>query len=257
MKQNRTILFRVLIAVALVFPAASVTSTPAPAANRIFLFASPNKQESLSDDVAKTRLTSFEQLNATAVADRAACTMTRSVEIADSLGVYDVSSENAFILETNLDQKTSEYLAALLGLYSRQEFILLFLDEAGGGDRLWIIKTQQSPDTTIATLRKMNLTPVTVRAQRDHNEVWFVDRGEKHTQDLKKLASDVNGRASVEAGVAEMPGNNDRAIAVKEWQQQIHAYEQGNGRHLSAQMSGKNWRSATAVHTCSTEISIP
>jgi hypothetical protein len=162
-----------------------------------------------------------------------------------------------FILESDLDKTNSEYLAALLGLYSRQEFILLFLDEAGGGDRLWVIKTQQSLDAIIATLRKMSLTPVTVRAENDHNEIWFIDRGEKHSQDLKMFASDVNGRPSAEAGVAELPGNKDRATAVKEWRQQIRAFEQRNGHHLSAQLSSKSWRGATAVHTCSTEISIP
>jgi hypothetical protein len=246
-----------LLSFILAFPAAFAAPTPGLAANRIFLFASPNTHESLTDDEAKTHLTSFEQINATAVADRAACSLTRSVQIANSLGIYDISSENSFILESDLNQKNSEYLAALLGLYSRQEFILLFLDEASGGDRLWVIKTPQSLDTVIATLRKINLIPVTVRARKDHNEIWYTDRGEKHTQALKKLASDVNGQASIEAGIAEMPGNNDRATAVKEWRQQIRAFEQNNGRHLSAQLSSENWRGATAIHTCSTEISIP
>ncbi len=251
------VLLGALLSFILAFPAAFAASTPGPAANRIFLFASPNTQESLTDDEAKTHLTSFEQINATAVADRAACSLTRSVQIADSLGIYDTSSENSFILESDLNQKNSEYLATLVGLYSRQEFILLFLDEAGGSDRLWVIKTPQSLDTTIATLRKMNLTPVTVRARKDHNEIWFIDRGEKRTQDLKKFTLDLNGQASVEAGIAEMPGNNDRAKAVKEWRQQIRAYELHSERHLSRQLSSKGWRGATAVHTCSTEFSIP
>ncbi len=248
---------RVLLAITLAFPAAFAGPIPAPGANRIFLFASPNTQESLSDEEAKARLTTFQQMNATAVADRAACSLTSSVQIANSLGIYEASSENSFILESDLDRKNSEYLAALLGLYSRQEFILLFLDDASGGDRLWIIETPQSMDTIIATLRKMNLTPVTVRAQKDHNEIWFIDRGEKRTEALRKFTTDVNGRASVEAGIAEMPGNNDRATAVNGWRQQIRAFEQSNGRHLSEQLPSKGWRGATAVHTCSTEISIP
>ena len=246
-----------LLAITAAFPSAFAGPLLDPGANRIFLFASPNTQESLTDEEAKAHLSSFEQTNATAVADRAACTLTRSVQIANSLGIYDVSSENSFILESDLDQKKAEYLAALLGLYSRQEFILLFLDEAGGSDRLWIIKTPQSLDTIIANLRKSKLTPVTVRTEKDRNEIWFVDRGEKHAEALKMLASEVKGQASVEPGTAELPGDNDRATAIKEWRQQIRADEQGNGRHLSAQLTSKNWRGATKVHTCSTEISIP
>src|ERR1019366_4460113 len=107
--------------------------------------------------------------------------------------------------------------------------------------------TPQPLDTIIATLRKMNLTPVTVRAEKNHNEIWFIDRGEKRTEALKTFTSDVNGRANVTAGIAEMPGNNDRATAAKEWRQQIRAFEQSNGRRLSKQLSSKNWRGATAV----------
>jgi hypothetical protein len=247
----------VLLTITVVLPAVFAGPIPGPAANQIYLFASPNKQESLSDKDAKARLNSFEQMNATAVADRAACALTHSVEIADTLGIYDQSSENSFLLEADLEQEQSEYLAALLGLYSRQEFILLFFDEAGGRDRLWIIKTPQSQEMIVATLRNLKLTPVTVRTWKDQNEIWFVDSGSKRAESLKVFTSEVNGRASLIAGVAEMLGDQDRAAAVKVWRQQIRTFERQTGRHLSAQLSSKGWRGATAVHTCSREMSIP
>jgi hypothetical protein len=228
-----------------------------PAANRIYLFASPNARESLTDKDAKARLTSFEQINATAVADRAACSLTKDVHIANSLGIYDKSSENSFIVEADLEQMQSEYLAALLGLYSRQEFILLFLDEAGGGDRLWIVETPQSLEIVVAVLRKLKLTPVTVRTEKDRIEIWFVDPGDKRAEDLKMFTSEVNGRANLIAGVAEMLGNQDRITAVKQWRQQIGAFEHRSGRFVSLQLSSNSWRHTTAVHTCSKDMSIP
>ena len=246
-----------LLAIAVVLPAAFAGPIPAPGANQIFLFASPNTRESLSDQDAKVRLTSFEQINATAVADRAACALTQDVQIAGSLGIYDKSSENSFLLEADLGQKQSEYLAALLGLYSRQEFVLLFLDEAGGGDRLWTIKTPHPLDAVITALRKWKLIPVTVRTEKDQNEIWFVDSGEKRAGDLKIFSSEVNGRASSTAGVAEMLGNQNRAAAAKEWRQKISTFEQQSGRHLSGQLSSKAWRGVTAIHTCSRELSNP
>jgi hypothetical protein len=246
-----------MFAITVVMHVVLASPIPGPGANQVFLFASPNTRESLSDEDAKARLNSFEQTSVTAVADRAACTLTHSVQIADSLGIYDQSSENSFILEANLDQKKSEYLAALLGLFARQEFILLFFDEASGGDRLWIINTPQSLDVVVATLRKWKLTPVTVRTEKDQNEIWFVDLGNKRAEDLKTFASDVNGRASLTVGIAEILGNRDRTTAVKGWQQQIRGFEQQSGRHLSRQLSSKGWRDATAVHTCSKELSIP
>jgi hypothetical protein len=247
----------ILLGITVALPAVSAGQIPGPGANQIFLFASPNTRESLSDEDAKVRLTSLEQINATAVADRAACALSHHVQIADSLGIYDKSSENSFILETDLERKQSEYLAALLGLYSRQEFILLFFDEASGPDRLWIIKTPQSLKAVIATLRKLKLTPVTIRTEKDQNDIWFIDFGEKRAGALKIFTSDVNGRTSLTAGVAEMLGNQERTTAVKGWRQQISAFEQQSGRHLSKQLSSKGWRDATAVHTCSREMSIP
>jgi hypothetical protein len=247
----------ILLAVTVVLPSALAGPIPGPGQNQVFLFASPNTRESLTDDEAKEHLNSSEQINATAVADRAACALTHSVQIADSLGVYDKSTENSFILKADLERKQPEYLAALLGLYSRQEFILLFLEEANGLDRLWIIKTPQSLEVVTATLRKLKLTPVTVRREKDQNEIWFIDSGKKRAGALKIFTSDVNGRASFTAGVAEMLGNQDRTTAVKGWRQQIGAFEQQTGRRLSEQISSKGWRDATAVHTCSREMLIP
>lgn len=247
----------ILLAVAIAFPAALAGAVPGPGGNHAFLFASPNTRESLSDADAKARLNSFGQINAAAVADRAACALTRDVRIADSLGIYDTSAENSFILEADLEQKSSEYLAALLGLYSRQKFVLLFLDEPGGHDRLWIIETPQPLQAVISALRKRKLTPATVRTEKDQAEIWFVDLEEKRAADLKNLTSDVHGRAISAAGAAEMLGNQGRAKAVNGWRQQISAFEQQSGRRLSEQLSSKRWRLATEVHSCSSEMSLP
>ena len=245
------------LALAVVLVATLAAAVPVPGANPIFIFASSNTRESLTDEDARASLTSFEQINATAVADRAACALTPSVQLADTLGVYDKSSENSFIVEIDLTKAQAEYLAALLGSYSRQELVLLFLDEPRGADRLWIIKTPQSLEVAIAALRKWKLTPVTLRPGRDQNEVWFVDMAEKRAEALKSFTSDVNGSANVTVGVAEMLGNSARPVAVKEWRRKIGAIEKQNGLQLSRQLSSDAWRHAREVHTCSKEISTP
>ena len=135
----------------------------------------------------------------------------------DSLGIYDRSSENSFILEKDLDQEQSEYLAALLGLYSHQEFILLFLEQTSGPDRLWIVKTPRSPELVIEALRRLNFTPVIVRTPKDQIEIWFIDILERHANVLKVLTPDVNGSADLTLGGAEMLGNQDRTTAIKGW----------------------------------------
>ncbi len=246
----------ILLSITFALPAAT-GPIPDPGPNQTFLFASPNKRESLTDPDAMAGLTSFGQINTTAVADRAACALSHMVQIANSLGIYDNSSENSFLLEADLEQKPSEYLAALLGLYSRQEFVLLFLNEASGHDRLWIIKTAQPLKLVIATLRRLKLTPVTVRTEKERNEIWFIDFAEKQAASLKTFTSDVYGSADTTAGVAEIIGNHDRNAAIKMWQQRISSFEQRTGLRLSQQLSSKVWRNATVVHTCSKEISAP
>jgi hypothetical protein len=247
----------ILLAIIGSSPATFALPIPGTGANQAYLFASPNTQESLTDQDAKVRLNSLDQIHATAVADRAACALTHNVQIANSLGIYDQSLENSFILEADLGKEQSEYLAALLGLYSHQEFILLFLGEPAGLDRLWIVKTPQSLEAVIATLRRLKLTPVTVRTVKDQNEIWFIDFGEKRAEDLKIFTSDVNGLARLTEGAAEMLGNSSRTKAIRLWRKKISVFEQRSERHLSVQLSSKGWRDATKVHTCSKEIPVP
>lgn len=242
-----------LLAIAIALPVMFALPIPGFATSQIFLFASPNRHESVTDRSAKLRLSTFEQINAIAVADRAACALTDDAQITSSLGVYDNSSENSFIVEARLDQKQGEYLAALLGLYLRQEFILLFLPDLGGGDRLWIVKTPQTLEEVVARVRQRKLTPVTVRTENYGNEIWFFDIGDKLASELKVFASDVNGQASITEGRAEMLGNRRRATAVQGWRQRIRTFERQSGGHLSERLSSKAWHAATVVHTCTTE----
>jgi hypothetical protein len=249
----RTRLSLLLVAIVVMVPAFA-GANPGSGQGKVFLFASPNTQESLPDQDARARLTSPEQISATAFADRAACALTHSVQIADSLGIYDKSSENSYVLETDLGRKQSEYLAALLGLSSRQKFVLLFLEDAAGPDRLWTIVTSQSLDTVVAALRRLMLTPVTVRPETGQNEIWFVDPGGKHSRDLNLFRAKVSGRVHVASGAAEMLGHEDRGTAMKRWQQQISGFQEQSGLSLFDQVTRNAARNGAAVHTCSREI---
>jgi hypothetical protein len=245
-----------LVAIVVLVPAFA-RANPVPGQGKVFLFASPNTQESLPDQDARARLTSPGQISATAFADRAACALTHSVQIADSLGIYDKSSENSFVLETDLGRKQSEYVAALVGLSSRQKFVLLFLEDVPGPDRLWTIETSQSLETVVTALRKLMLTPVTVRSEASQNEIWFVDPGGKRFRDLDLFRSEMNARARVVAGTAEMLGNENRETAIKGWQQQIGEFEKQGGGRLSKLITSDAWRNVAQVHTCSKEMSDP
>jgi hypothetical protein len=230
---------------------------PVPRAHRTFVFASPNFQESLSDEEARRRLTSFAQRNATSVADRAACALSTDVQISNGLGIYDSSAENSFIVEANFDRERSEYLAALLGRYSLQRFVLLFIDESGGKDRLWIIGTQRPLHEVIASLRKAKLMPVTIQPRKDRIDIWFVDPTATRAESVKEFTLAVKGQVNLVAGIAKLLGDRDRSEAARRWRQSIGAFEQRSGLRLSSRLASADWRHSATVHTCSRELSTP
>jgi len=225
----------------------------AAAAQDSYVFASPNTKAPLTDEDARGSLTSSEELNAIAVADRIACSMTSKVEISGVLGVYDASSENSFLVESDLQRGQTEYLGSVLGRYEHQKFVLLFFPQLAGHDRLWTIRTSKSFDAAVAAARQMQLTPVTVRAGADGTEVWIVDMGDKFGDRPQQLAAQLGGNAASQDGDAELPGNDDRAKAAAIFDAKIGAFERQTKRKPSSQLWTESWHDAS-TRTCSTEV---
>ena len=200
---------------------------------RSYVIASPNTRSKLTDQDARMSLGSFEHVNATAVADRLACSLTHSVRIADGVGIFDDSSENSFVVQTDLGQKQTEYLSFLLARYSHQEFVLLFITRPTGADRLWIIRTPQSWNDVANQVRSLHLVPVTVTEKQNTIDIYVVDFGSKSTAKLATLVSLLKATSETTIGSAEIPGDEDRKTATTLFEQEIKSAEQQNGKHLS------------------------
>ena len=225
----------------------------AAAAQESYVFASSNTAVSLTDEDARGSLASFEELNAIAIADRIACSMTSKVEISGVLGVYDASSESSFLVKSDLKRDETQYLGSLIGKYEHQEFVLLFFPQAAGHDRLWAIKTSKSLDAAIGAARRMRLTPLTARAGADGTEIWIVDMGDKFGNRPHELAAQLGGSAASQDGAAELPGGDDRTKAAALFDAKIGAFEKQTKRKLSSQLRTEAWHDA-ATRTCSTEV---
>src|SRR5437764_5231603 len=217
-----------------------------------YIFVSPNTRSSLTDHDAEVSLTSFEQINAVAVADRIGCSLTRAIEIASAVGVYNDSSENSVIIESNLKQKSAEYVAALLGRYSHQEFVLVFISAATGKDKLWTITSKQIPEVVISAARELHLSSLTITRAGDQSEIWIVDTDGKSTQSVKALAEKLQGTALSQDGTSEIFGDSDRLKAAKLFDQRITAFENHAAKKISAYLWIRQWRDAT-TRTCSKE----
>jgi hypothetical protein len=223
------------------------------AAQKSYLFASPDTRASLTDEDARVSVTSFEELNAIAIADRIACSMTPKVEISGVLGVYDTSSENSILMESDLKPKQTEYLGSLLGRYEHQKFVLLFFPQAGAHDRLWAIRTPKSFEAAATAVRQMHLTPVTVRAGAAGTEIWVVDMGDKFGDRLRQLAAQLGGSATSQDGIANLLGDDDRAKSKAIFDAKIGAFEQHETHQLSSRLWTEAWHEAS-TRTCSTEL---
>ena len=224
------------------------------AAQKSYLFASPDTRASLTDEDARVSLTSFEELNAIAIADRIACSMTRKVEISGVLGVYDTSSENSILMESGLKPKETEYLGSLLGRYEHQKFVLLFFPQAGGRDRLWTIHTSKSFEAAAMAVRQMHLTPVTVRAGAAGTEIWVVDMSDKFGDRPQQLGAQLGGSGTSQDGTANLLGDEDRAKSKAIFDAKISTFEQHETHKLSSRLWTEAWHDA-ATRTCS--VSLP
>ena len=223
------------------------------AAQKSYLFASPDTRASLTDEDARVSLTSFEELNAIAIADRIACSMTRKVEISGVLGVYDTSSENSILMESGLKPKETEYLGSLLGRYEHQKFVLLFFPRAGGRDRLWTIHTSKSFEAAAIAVRQMRLTPVTLRTGANGVKIWIVDMGDKFGDRPRQLAAQLGGGAASQDGTADLLGDDDRAKSKAIFDAKITAFEQREKTKLSSRLWTEAWHDAS-TRTCSIEL---
>jgi hypothetical protein len=226
----------------------------AAAAQEPYIFVSPNTRETLTDEDARASLTSFEELNAIAIADRIACSMAGKVEISGVLGIYDSTAEDSFLIESNLERDEAEYVGALLSRYEHQKYVLLFFPQPAGHDSLWTIRTPKSFDAAIAASRQMHLTPITLRPEADTNEIWVVDIGDKFGSRPKQLAAQLGGSAALQVGTAEILGDeNDRAKSAAIFDRRIAAFESHAKRKLSSRLYTKAWHDAS-TRTCSIEL---
>jgi len=223
------------------------------AQSHTFIFASPNTRSALTDHDAEISLTSFEQVNAVAVADRLACSFSHSVNISDAVGVFEDSSENSLIMKSNMNPSQAEYVAWLFGRYAHQEFVLVFVPSPNGKDRLLTIKTAKPVDEVLAAGRAQHLASLTVTRLGDQTELWVVDTGDKLTETLNTLTNTLQGTSSFVSGTAEMFGDEDRLKAARLFQQKIQAFEKRTKHPLSSKLWSPGWHDAT-LRTCSKPI---
>jgi hypothetical protein len=219
-----------------------------------YIFVSANTRSRMTDEDARRSFDSFEQKNAVAVADRASCSLTHSVQIDDVLGVKANDSENSLVIETDLTSDLNEYLASLVGRYTHQEYVLSFMRRKHGPDKIWMIHTDRPVTEAVEAIRKSSLAPATVRDDHGRTELLFVDIGSNSAEKIRTLASTLRGKTWTADGVATLRGNDDRMQAAANFDAEIQNVEKHSAYRLSSHLWTKNWHDATS-RTCSSGLS--
>src|SRR5947207_547450 len=82
-----------------------------------YAYFSANTREHMDFLEAKASLTSFEQANIVAVADRLLCRLVGDGEVDDAIGDFGNEAENSAFLHVASSYESLEYIAALIGRY--------------------------------------------------------------------------------------------------------------------------------------------
>lgn len=218
------------------------------------VFFSPNTIDTLSDADALAGLKSFDEANAIAVADRAACALGNVAEIDPAIGVYNTSAENVVLLEGAWDSATAGYLAVLLGRYEHQEWAFWFTASPTGKERLWLIESGAPAAEISRQIRASGLAPVTEMLSPRGNVVFIV-ASETARARVEKFAAALHATVTSEPGSSGRVGSDvssgiegERA-AMPLYDAAIARFEQAQHVALASKLWTPEWRDATG-RTC-------
>lgn len=218
------------------------------AAQEAYIFGSANTRTGLSAARAEQAVHSAAQEKAVAIADRAACALAPRVTIADTLGIFSDGPENSFLIRLPADRRHADYLAAVLGRYLRQKYMLTFVTDVYGRDELWIV-TLPRPVTVARLLREVTrnrLAGATVLM--DKRTLIQITRDDVERQAVARLVRALHGRIHKQAGTAHLFGAEDREQAAHVYDAEIAADR--NDTPSVPNLATSGWRDATG-RTCS------
>lgn len=198
-----------------------------------YIFESPNTRDQMSGEAAVRSLDSFEQKNFAAVAGYLARKLCRQPEVANGLGLFAGSTENA-VMVTGCGGRRARYLGELLARYAHQEWVLIFAAEPAGKERLVVISfTSDQPLRVPEEMRGSGLTAGTVIVKGTQAKVYLWEADHAHDAAIRSLAE--AHRATIEeiAGHATLIGDDSRARAQRLFDREIAAYERGHQPVLS------------------------
>ena len=223
--------------------------------------ASPNTRDPMSYADAKISLSSFEETNFVAVADRIVCalasrgTVEKAIGEVHEQGRMGVSgAENSVVVKAPVALQDIRYAMALLGRFAHQKFVIVFFpDEAGasGTKPAQMVLLRIPPKTSRVRIEKvLDQTGVPYRTLLDeHRVLVFLPEGTSNTA-VRKAAQRLSAKIEAERGTGEIFGDNDRGKALAAYDRIIAEYELAHpDKALSSKLWSREWHDVES-RTC-------
>jgi hypothetical protein len=224
-------------------------------------FVSPNVRDSMTYSVAKESLSSFEETNFIAVADRVMCALAPRAQVRPVIGeVHEKGklglegAENSTLLRARITIDEMRYAVALLGRYAHQEYVIVFAPRpvtygvANPPARLvTLILAPRTPRPRVE--EALDAAAVLHRTLDGDSVIAFVPEGESEGP-IRDAARRLHANLNVQTGVGELIGNDDRVQAAGIYERIIAEFESSHpGRKLSAKLWTAEWHDAIS-RTC-------
>jgi hypothetical protein len=222
---------------------------------------SPNTRDSMNYADAKISLTSFEETNFVAVADRIVCALAARGSVDKAIGeVHEQGSmgvtgaENSVVVKAPVSLQDMRYTMALLGRFAHQKFMIVFIPEEAGGSQpkpaeMVLLHVPQKI-SRVRMERVLDKSGVPYRTLLDdHRVMVFLPEGTTDAA-VRKAAQRLGAKIEAERGTGEIFGNDDRSKALAAYDRIIAEHELAHPeKALSSTLWSREWHDAES-RTC-------
>ena len=222
--------------------------------------ASPNTRESMTYADAKGSLSSFEEQNFVAVADRVVCSLAKSGGVEKVIGeVHEKGrmgvegAENSVVVRAPIGFEEMRYTMALLGRYAHQKFVVAFTPAPEATLPASLVTLRIPRGTPRPTLeRVLDETGVPYRTLAGDSVIVFLPNGTSEGP-INSAAKRLKASLEIRQGHGEIVGNDDRAKAATAYDKIIAEYEAAHAKQaISEKLWSREWHDATR-RTCTVE----
>lgn len=213
------------------------------------IFVSPNEEEDTNYESAVKALNTPQHEMFHRVATKIITSVDHGGDVVDAIGDWSDGAEDSLVVRPHTnDPQDIKLMGAMLGLKGRQKYVIPWVTDSKGGDRLYSFTTDQESQQVRSKLDDLGVKFRTLAPGEKSTTVFVFDQGSQMSDTMQKVV-DEYGEIKVARGIGEFFGDEDRNRAVEIFQQYISENQgqdygrdrrvgrPGNDNHRSTQTS--------------------